>query len=79
MSKEYPIGSDPPSILDDPSLISSRVVTPAEACILLKCRPTRLYELLNKKAIRSYKDGSNRRIFLVSLIEYQRKLARAAA
>jgi excisionase family DNA binding protein len=58
-------------IKDDPSLIGSRVITAAEAADLLQCGLTRMYELLGDGSIRSYKDGSSRRVFLVSVLNYQ--------
>jgi excisionase family DNA binding protein len=79
MSKSNPIGSYPPSILDDPSLLSSRVITVNEACAILRMGVTKMYDLLNAKVIRSYKDGTQRRIFLVSVLEYQKQLAGKAA
>jgi excisionase family DNA binding protein len=78
MTKSTTIGSYPPSILDDPAILSSRVITVQEACAILRMGTTRLYDLLNKKAIRSYKDGTQRRIFLVSVLEYQKQLEKVA-
>jgi hypothetical protein len=63
--------SDRITILDDPALASSRVITTVEAKTILKCGMTRLYELLGSGAIRSYKDGESRRIFLYSVLAYQ--------
>ena len=48
---------------------------PAEAKQLLRCGMTRLYELLGNGSIKSYKDGFSRRIYLYSVIEYQRAQA----
>jgi hypothetical protein len=44
------------------------------------CGVTRLYEPLAAGAIRSYKDGNNRRVYLTSVQEYQEgKTARGPA
>jgi excisionase family DNA binding protein len=68
------IASRPTTILDDPALLGSRVVTPAEAAAILNLGATKLYELLVEGKIRSYKDGRSRRVFLVSLLQYQNDL-----
>ena len=62
---------EPISAIDDPAMASSRVITIADAMKLLRCGKTNLYDLLGKGAISSYKDGSNRRIYLLSVLEYQ--------
>jgi excisionase family DNA binding protein len=62
--------SEPVSILDDPALRSSRVITVAEATAMLHCRTTKLYDLLGSGAVRSYKDGGSRRIYLHSVLQY---------
>jgi excisionase family DNA binding protein len=46
------------------------VVTPREACKLLRIGNTRLYRLLGTKAIDSYNDGRARRIPLSSIRNY---------
>jgi excisionase family DNA binding protein len=62
---------EPISAIDDPALASSRVITIVDTMKLLKCGKTHLYDLLGKGAIRSYKDGSNRRVYLYSVLQYQ--------
>jgi excisionase family DNA binding protein len=61
-----------PTILDDPDIKAMRVVSPAEAAAILRCGPTHLSELVRDGALRSYLDGTARRIFLESIFEYQR-------
>ena len=65
------IPTDPVSILDDPALASSRVLTAVEAKQLLRIGTTKLYELLADGSIKSYRDGSSRRIYLYSVLQYQ--------
>jgi excisionase family DNA binding protein len=65
------MSSNPVSILDDPAVVAARVVTVEEAKIILKVKQTKLYDLLNSKAIRSYRDGRDRRIYLSSILEWQ--------
>jgi excisionase family DNA binding protein len=79
MPKAKTIPSKPASIIDEPSLISSRVISVAEAKRLLQCGTTHVYDLMNAKKIRSYKDGANRRIFLVSVLQYQEQREKRAA
>jgi excisionase family DNA binding protein len=67
------------TILDDPLLASSRVVTPKEATAMLRCGMTHLYELLENGALRSYKDGSKRRIYVYSILQYQARQEGKAA
>jgi excisionase family DNA binding protein len=67
------IKSNPAAISDDPAIKASRVLTVDETKLLLKCGTTHLYDLLNTGKIRSYKDGSNRRIFLYSVLQYQKE------
>jgi excisionase family DNA binding protein len=71
------IPSQPISVIDDPSLASSKVITVKEAMALLRCGLTHLYDLLGKGEIRSYKDGSNRRIYLYSVLAYQARQSAA--
>jgi excisionase family DNA binding protein len=63
--------SSPNSILNDPAVARNRVITVSDAAGILGCGVTRLYELLAAGAIRSYKDGNNRRVYLTSVQEYQ--------
>jgi excisionase family DNA binding protein len=70
---KYP--SSPVSVLDDPALASSRVITAVEAKQILRIGTTKLYELLGRGSIRSYKDGSSRRIYLYSVLQYQARQA----
>jgi excisionase family DNA binding protein len=72
------IKSNPLSVLDDPVLKASRVITVDEMKTILQCGTTHAYDLLNSGAIRSYKDGSNRRIYLYSVLQYQERMAGAA-
>jgi excisionase family DNA binding protein len=64
------INRHPVSVLEDPALASSRVLTVPEARELLKCGHTKLYDLMTDGVIRSYRDGGSRRIYLLSLLEY---------
>jgi excisionase family DNA binding protein len=66
--------STPPAILSDPALRSSRVVTVDEARAILHTGVERIYELLGDGTIKSYKDGRSRRVYLYSILEYQRRL-----
>lgn len=51
----------------DPDVLA---VAPKKACRMLDCSMTRLYELLNSKEIKSYRDGKSRRILVESLRSY---------
>ena len=54
------------------------VVRPKQACILLGCGPTYLFDLLNKGELESYRDGRSRLITLASIkARVARKLAEA--
>jgi excisionase family DNA binding protein len=54
------------------------VVRPKQACILLGCGPTYLFDLLNKGELESYRDGRARLITLASIrARVARKLAEA--
>ena len=64
------ISHHPVSVLEDPALASSRVLTVPEARALLKCGHTKLYDLMTEGSIRSYRDGGSRRIYLLSVLEY---------
>jgi excisionase family DNA binding protein len=66
-----PMKNSPHSILNDPEVARSRVITVAEAAGILSCGLTRLYDLLGDGSIRSYKDGNSRRVYLASVLEYQ--------
>jgi hypothetical protein len=48
-----------------------RVATPAEAMQILRCGSTHLNELVQSRALRSYLDGTARRIFVESIHQYQ--------
>jgi excisionase family DNA binding protein len=61
----------PVSVLDDPALASSRVITVREARAILRIGLTKLYDLLGDGSIKSYKDGASRRIYLYSVLQYQ--------
>jgi excisionase family DNA binding protein len=43
------------------------VVSPKEACRLLDCGPTKLYELIEAGEIESYLDGRSRKITMESV------------
>jgi hypothetical protein len=58
-------------ILDDPAVAPARVVSPAETCQILHSGPTRVNQLIHSGALRSYMDGSLRKVFLSSILEYQ--------
>jgi excisionase family DNA binding protein len=62
--------SNPATILDDPALRASRVITVPEARAILRCGIEKIYRLMGEGKIRSYKDGPSRRIYLYSVIEY---------
>ena len=56
------------------------VVRPKQACILLGCGLTYLFDLLNKGELESYRDGRSRLITLASIkARIARKLAEAQA
>jgi excisionase family DNA binding protein len=56
------------------------VVKPREACRLLACGRTRLYELISAKEIDSFTDGGSRKITTASIHKYvERQLATAGA
>jgi excisionase family DNA binding protein len=58
--------------------IEPLVVSPKSACVLLGCRLTHLYELIDADEIESYLDGSSRKITTASIHCYiNRKLAGA--
>ncbi len=65
--------SDPATIFDDPALRASRVITVAEARAILRCGIEKIYRLMGEGKIRSYKDGSSRRVYLYSVLEYMAK------
>jgi excisionase family DNA binding protein len=59
---------------DITSLVSDRlVVKPREACRMLSCGNTRLYELLNASELESYRDGGSRKITVASIHAYVRR------
>jgi hypothetical protein len=64
-----------PAILDDPALRGARVVSPKEAAAILGCGKTRMAELIAQGLVRSYLDGTKRKVFVDSLISYQQTLA----
>ena len=54
-------------------------VKPKKACEMLDCGITRLYELLNEKALESYTDGRSRKITTRSIRAYvERRLSESA-
>ena len=54
------------------------VVRPKQACTLLGCRPTYLFDLLKNGELESYRDGRSRLITLASIkARVARKLAAA--
>jgi excisionase family DNA binding protein len=56
------------------------VVRPKQACTLLGCRPTFLFELIKNGELESYRDGRSRLITLASIkARIARKLAEAQA
>jgi excisionase family DNA binding protein len=56
------------------------LVGPKDACRLLSCGNTRLYELLNSREIASFRDGRSRKIVVSSIKDYiDRHLAAAYA
>jgi excisionase family DNA binding protein len=46
------------------------VVKPKEACRMLACSNTRLYELLSMGELQSFRDGRSRKITVLSIREY---------
>jgi hypothetical protein len=58
MPRAKTIPSDPVSIIDEPSLKSSRVITAAETARLFQCSVTHAYDLMNARKIRPYKDAA---------------------
>ena len=62
------------------SSVEPLVVRPKQACILLGCGLTYLFDLLNKGELESYRDGRSRLITLASIkARIARKLAEAQA
>jgi excisionase family DNA binding protein len=58
--------------------VEALVVRPKQACILLGCGLTYLFDLLNKGELESYRDGRSRLITLASIrARVARKLAEA--
>jgi excisionase family DNA binding protein len=56
------------------------VVSPKRACALLDCSRPTLYGMINSGELRSYKDGSSRKILTSSIMQrIERKLAEAQA
>jgi excisionase family DNA binding protein len=56
------------------------VVKPREACRLLACGRTRLYQLITAREIDSFADGGARKITVASIHAYiERQLATAGA
>jgi excisionase family DNA binding protein len=52
------------------------LVKPKQACRLLSCGNTRLYELLNSGEIASFRDGGSRKIVMASLKNFiERRLS----
>jgi len=56
--------------------VEPMVVRPKQACILLGCGPTRLFDLLNAGELESYRDGRSR---LITLDSIKRRVARLLA
>jgi hypothetical protein len=67
------------AILDDPAIAAARVVSPAEAGQILQSGTTRINQLIQSGALRSYMDGSLRKVFLESIFAYQASLAARAS
>jgi len=60
--------------------IEPTVVRPKQACILLGCGQTRLFDMLNNGELESYLDGASRLITVASIkARIARKLAEAKA
>jgi hypothetical protein len=55
-------------------IAAGRVISPTEAGAILQSGPTRIGELVRKGALRSYRDGRMRKIFLDSVLSYQAAL-----
>ncbi len=56
------------------------VVSPRRTAVLLDCGVTRVYELINRGELESYKDGAARKIVVASIRGYvERQLARSPA
>jgi excisionase family DNA binding protein len=62
--------ADPTSILDDPAIAASRLITVEEVKKILSCGTTHVYDLINQGRLKSFKDGSNRRVYLYSVLRY---------
>ena len=57
---------------------SPLAVKPREACRMLGCGITRLYELINAGELESYRDGGSRMITTRSIVDRVERLAAAA-
>ncbi len=63
---------------DDARVLLPLAVKPREACRMLGCGITRLYELLAKGEVESYRDGGSRLITTRSIVARVERLAAAA-
>jgi excisionase family DNA binding protein len=61
---------NPTAVLDDPAIAASRLVTVEEVKKILSCGTTHVYDLINQGRLKSFKDGSNRRVYLYSVLKY---------
>ena len=52
---------------------------PRQACIMLGCGITRLYELLNSGELSSFKDGASRKVTVESIHRYVARRIEASA